>query len=49
MIDIIAYGIDYGIVNGRHLIEIPSVVFVKKCEETAATWDRNTQGPLPPY
>lgn len=48
MIDLIAHGIDHGVHNGRKIIEIPSVSFSHKCAETLKTWDRSTQGPLPP-
>lgn len=34
MIDLISLGINHGLIKGREYVEIPSILFVKKCEET---------------
>jgi len=47
MIDLLSYGIDYGVHKGVHTVEIPSCVFVRKCLETKAGWTVQ-KGPLPP-
>lgn len=33
-IDLIGEAIDHGVWDGRRVVELPSVLFVAKCEET---------------
>lgn len=42
MIDLIATGINHGIRNGREIVEIASICFIRKCQEWIAN---NTDKP----
>ena len=48
IMDLIAQGTPLGVIKGRELVEIPSIAFVYKCEQTRLTHDVRKQGPLPP-
>ena len=47
VMDLIAQGTPLGVRNGRELVEIPSIAFVYKAEQTRLTWDL-MKGPLSP-
>lgn len=46
-LDLIATGIR-AVRNGREIVEIPSIAFVYKAEQTRATRNLANDGPLPP-
>lgn len=47
-LDLIGSGIHRGTRGEREHVEIASIAFVYKCEQTRATWDTSVKGPLPP-
>jgi len=48
VMDLIAQGTPLGVHKGREMVEIPSIAFVYKAEQTRLTHDVRKQGPLPP-
>lgn len=47
MFDLISHGIDWGVINGRRIVEIPSASFVALTEQTKLKFPQPSY-PYPP-